>query len=395
MEPLPKRLFERLTANSSVSEGLARRLVCASALASLRSSDVVSGADLGRRLGISRAAVHKHMQQLQTLGFAVEPVARAGYRLARPFTDLVVAEAVLPFLLGPFAADDEALPPVVGLPYRYVAHCVSTNLALKEAADASPTGTVMVTDDQTGGRGRLGRGWVSQVGKDLTFSVLARPALPPARAHLLSLAAALAVVETLEESPGLRGRVGIKWPNDVLVDERKVCGLLLEGSMDADRLQWAIVGIGLNVNSRPEDFTEGLSAEERLQWQGRPQPTSLAAELGQDVPRAPLLATLLRTLGRHVGSVEGAGWADVLSGVRARDLLRGGRVQVFSGPLLDGLLVSGVAEGIGGEGQLLVRTDQGEIEQVFAGDVTLRGPVAGSSAATPAGRDVNHNRDNG
>jgi BirA family transcriptional regulator, biotin operon repressor / biotin---[acetyl-CoA-carboxylase] ligase len=335
----------------------------------------LSGADLGRRLGISRAAVHKQMQQLQALGFAIEPVARAGYRLAAPFTDLVVAEAVLPFLLEPAALRHEVSPPSIGLPYRYVASCASTNVLLKEVAAGAPPGMVIVTDDQTGGRGRLGRGWSSQPGKDLTFSALVRPTLAPARAHLLSLAAALAVADTLEGLPQLTGRVGIKWPNDVLVGDRKVCGILLEGSMDADRLQWAIIGIGLNVNSRPDLFNEGLSAEELRQWTGRPLPTSLAAETGSDVPRAPLFAALLGALARRFSEVEGRQAGAVLAGVRHRDLLRGQAVRVFAGAMLDDLVTGGIAVGIGDEGQLLVRGATGEVTPVFAGDVTLRGPA--------------------
>jgi len=381
MEPLPKRPRDRLSANNSISEGLEHRLALVYELmareALALTSRTLSGADLGRRLGISRAAVHKQTQQLQALGFAIEPVARAGYRLVAPFTDLVVAEAVLPFLLEPAAHHDEPPLPTIGLPYRYVGSCASTNALLKEIAAGSPAGMVIVTDDQTGGRGRLGRGWVSQPGKDLTFSALVRPALAPARAHLLSLAAALAVAETLEGLPRLAGRVGVKWPNDVLVGQRKVCGILLEGSMDADRLQWAIIGIGLNVNSRPDLFTEGLSDEERRQWSGRPLPTSLAAETGGDVPRAPLFAALLRALARRFAEVEGPQAGEVLTGVRRRDLLRGQAVRVFAGTLVDDLVTSGTAEGIGDEGQLLVRGVAGDVTPVFAGDVTLRVPGEG------------------
>ncbi len=379
MRPLPKRLFDHLIANSSINEGLIRRVALASELAAAEVLDghrqTLSGADLGRRLGISRAAVHKHMQQLQDLGFAITPVARTGYRLTASFADLIVAEAALPYLLEGSAAVDETPLPLVGLPYRYVASCASTNVLLRDAAAAAPSGTVLVTDDQTVGRGRLGRGWISQPGKDLTVSVLVRPALAPARAHLLSLAAALAVIETVETLPGLEGRVGLKWPNDVLVAERKVCGILLEGSMDADRLQWAIIGIGLNVNSRPESFIEDQSETERRQWLGRPWPTSLAAEAGAHVPRAPLFAKLLGALAQKFGEVEGKGAHDMLAAVRERDLLRGRAVEVFAGPLLDDPVGGGIAEGIGDEGQLLVRAPGGELTTVYAGDVTLRSPA--------------------
>jgi BirA family biotin operon repressor/biotin-[acetyl-CoA-carboxylase] ligase len=328
---------------------------------------VLSGEELGRILGLSRAAVHKHVEHLRSLGFGIAPIAGSGYRLEHPFTDLVAAEAVLPRLLE---CVDPGPPWVAGLPYQYLAACGSTNQVLKQAAASSPSGAAVVTDDQRGGRGRLGRTWVSQPGKDLTFSVLLHPALVPAQAHLLSLAAALAVAEVLEGIPGLGGRVGIKWPNDVLLSGDKVCGILLEGSMDADRLHWAVAGIGLNVNSDPAGLVRGLPPEAREEWMGRPRPASLRAQVGRDVPRAPLLGTLLARLTERWTDLEAG---SILEGLRRRDVLAGRRVEVLSGPPRNELVVAGESLGIGPEGQLLVRTAASDTVAVFAGDVTVRG----------------------
>ncbi|MBN1628509.1 MAG: biotin--[acetyl-CoA-carboxylase] ligase [Thermoleophilia bacterium] len=329
----------------------------------------VSGEALGKALGLSRAAVHKHMEHLRSLGFAVAPVAGSGYRLERPFDDLVAAEAVLPFL---FDLSLDAGPPAVGLPYRHIACCASTNAELKTVAENAPAGTAVVTDEQTGGRGRLGRTWSSVQGKDLTFSVLLRPTLGPAQAHKLSLTAALAVADVLESLDGLQGRVGIKWPNDVLVGGKKVCGILLEGSMDADRLRWAIAGIGLNVNSDRASLLGGLGSEPAQEWEGRPVPTSLCEEVGAHVARAPLMARLLVALSRHWAE---AGAQDALGGLRSRDVVAGRRVEIWSGPPRNEPVVSGEAAGIGAEGQLLVRVASGEVVPIFAGDVTLRSPA--------------------
>ena len=356
---------------------------------------VLSGQSIGDVSHLSRAAVHKQVERLRALGFAIEPVGGAGYRLARSFDDLVAAEAVIPFLLGLMEAAgppgrSEAPPSnparapawTVGLPYRYLPTCPSTNQALRAVAArppgpaALPAGALLVTDDQTGGRGRLGRDWVSQPGKDLTFSVLLRPALAPARAHLLSLAAALAVAETLETIPGLEGQVGVKWPNDVLLGGRKVCGILVEGAMDSDRLQWAVAGIGLNVNSDPAAFTRGARPETLQQWAGRPEPVSLGHFLGTDLARAPLLAQLLTRLTERWRDVEGG---DLLPGLRQRDVLRGLSVEVLSGPPANTPVVTGEAAGIGEEGQLLVLTADGRQVQVFAGDVTVRSFGKGSA----------------
>lgn len=386
MQPLLKRFPEQVRSSCRLSAGLEHRVAIASLLASSGDGQAVSGELLGSRLGISRAAVQKHVRQLRELGFPIVAAAGTGYRLESPFSDLVVAEAVLPYLLkcreGRWTGG--ILPWLAGVPYCYVKSCASTNAVLRQIADHSPSGTIVVTDEQTDGRGRLGRSWLSRPGKDLTFSLLARPAVAPARAHLVSLAAALAVAETLERLSD--GPVGIKWPNDVLLGADKVCGILVEGSMDADSLRWAVVGIGINVNSEPAAFVERLTAEERRPWIGRPRPVSLRERLGRQVPRAPLFASLLDSLTSHLSALEEAAAAttgntsphgmpesgSLLDGIRRRDVLAGHHVDIFSGPGLDEPVVSGVATGIGPEGQLLVRTADGVIFPVFAGDATLR-----------------------
>jgi BirA family biotin operon repressor/biotin-[acetyl-CoA-carboxylase] ligase len=331
----------------------------------------LSGEELARALGLSRAAVHKHVEHLRGLGFAVASTGGSGYRLARPFTDLVAPEAVLPFLLD---ALDLELEWHAGLPYRYRASCGSTNQVLRREVASAPSGTTVVTDDQTEGRGRLGRGWMSAPGEDLTFSVLVRPRLAPAQAHLLSLAAALAVSETIEEIAGLEGRVKIKWPNDVLLDEDKVCGILLEGSLDTDRVRWAIAGIGLNVNSSPGELVGRLPPEQRAEWRGRPHPVSLRDCLGREVERAPLLARLLCRLTHRWHQAGAPGLLEELS---ARDSLVGRHVVVTAGPPDNEPVVEGKAAGIGPEGQLLVVDATGKTVPVFAGEASV----------TPAGAE--------
>jgi BirA family biotin operon repressor/biotin-[acetyl-CoA-carboxylase] ligase len=369
-QSLSSRILEELLARGLLSAGQAHRVGLVLELDSTGRA-VVSGRALADGLQVSRAAVHKHVGQLRSLGFNIESVGGVGYRMNGPPDDLVAAEAVIPLLLG---SVDPGVAWIAGLPYRYLARCPSTNRALRSATgadelDAAPAGALVITDEQTGGRGRLGRGWISQPGKDLTFSVLLRPNLAPARAHRLSLAAALAVAETLEAVLGLQGRVGIKWPNDVMLDGRKVCGILVEGSMDSDRLHWAIAGIGLNVNGDPETLTHDLDTVGRSEWEGRPEPTSLRYVLGRPVPRALLLARLLTAL---TARWSGAGGSEELDALRSRDLLRGREVDVVSGPPDYEPLVSGEACGIGEEGQLLVRTAGGPVVTVFAGDVSMR-----------------------
>ena len=328
---------------------------------------------LGKELGLSRAAVHKHVEQLRSLGFPVESVAGLGYRLTGPLDDLLAGEAVLPFILQSL---DSNAPWAAGLPYLYRARCESTNRVLREAIGAGDPlpGTTVVTDHQTRGRGRLDRVWRDDAGRDLTFSVLLRPSLAPGQAHLLSLAAALAVAETVEAHLGLDTPVEVKWPNDVVVGGRKLCGILLEGSMDGDRLHWVIAGIGLNVNSDCADTAALIEREDEEGLAGRPAPVSLGELLGGEVPRAPLLAALLARLTIRWTELERPGGAaTVLAALRERDALAGRPVEVVGGGSSGGVVAAGEAAGFGPEGQLLVRTASGEVVAVFAGDVSLRG----------------------
>ena len=271
-------------------------------------------------------------------------------------------------------------PWVAGLPFEYRAACASTNAALKEIADGSRAGTALVTDEQTGGRGRLGRTWFSEPGVDLTFSVLLRPRVKLSKGHLLALATGVAVAEVLEQGFGLEGQVALKWPNDVLLAGRKMCGILLEASADADRIVWAVAGVGLNVNGEPSRVLASLPPDRAVEWRGRPQPVSLKEYLGVAVPRAPLLAALLARL---TWWWTGLDWTStiptLLAEWRKRDALAGRPVEVFAGADRSELVVAGVAAGIGEEGQLLVRTggvsEDGALIEVFAGDVSVTAAV--------------------
>lgn len=338
-----------------------------------RERAALSGERLGRMLGLSRAAVNKHVNHLRERGFAIESVAGSGYTLTASADDLLVAEAAIPHLLRTLEPN---LPWQVGLPYLYRGTCESTNLVLRAAMGEGPTlpsGAVAVTDHQVGGRGRLGRGWSDQPGKEVMFSVLIRPSLAPGQAHLLSLAAALAVARTLEALPGLAGKVRIKWPNDVLIDGGKVCGILLEGSMDTDRLHWAMAGIGVNVNSDPAGLERAIAERGDEGAGGRPRPASLRERLGRPVPRAPLLATLFKALTSHWSELEEGqqGVDRLLAGLRELDALAGSTVEVRGGPGHPEIVAAGEAAGIGAEGQLLVRVPSGETISVVAGDVTV------------------------
>lgn len=346
-----------------VEPGVAHRVRI---VARLDGGSSISGQDLARELGVSRAAVHKHMQTLRASGLGIKSVPGTGYVLEEPMNSLSPG-STLPYVLDGSPPSGSESRGVSGLPYFYESVVGSTNDLLKERlGDAVSCGALAVTDYQLAGKGRLGRGWVSEPGKDLTFSLLLRPQVTPAGAHLLVLAAGAAVTEVLELLPGLKGRVGIKWPNDVFVDGRKVCGILSEASVDMDVLHWVVLGVGLNVNATPiragrQDDGEGLRVEA----------IALKEAVGAPVPRGRLLGLLIRHLTPRIRQVEEDGRAELLEFVRSRDVLQGRSVVVRTGAGGREVAARGQVVGLGREGELIVREAGGTVKSLTAGEVTL------------------------
>ena len=289
----------------------------------------VSGPDLAARLDVSRAAIWKHVEALREAGFAIES-DDAGYRL-----DGVPAyggEAIAFGLDAPIEVEyHDSLP--------------STNARARELAAGGATDVAVVADEQTGGRGRLDRGWVSPPG-GIWLSVLCCPDLPPAHAPILTLAAAVAATETAREA-GVDAR--IKWPNDLLVPsgngsddgDRKLAGILTEMEGEADRLSWVVVGIGINVD------TAGLPAGA----------TGLLART-DEVDRRTFVQRLLERFDALRDDPKA-----VLGAWREHALTIGQRVRVETPT--DGIV--GEAIDIEFPGSLVVETDDGRV-RVHAGD---------------------------
>lgn len=354
---LPQRADEWLAAHRTmVDAGVVQR---ARIVARLLGGGRVSGQRLASELGVSRAAVHKHADVLRGLGVPLSSIPGVGYELLPPF-DILAPEVVLPLLAS--------RAPSFGGPYLFHAEIGSTNVVAQEAArGGAPHGALAVTDFQSSGRGRLGRGWTSEPGLDLTFSIVLRPDCAPQSVSRLTLAAGVAVADTILALGDLDGRVTVKWPNDVLIDGRKVCGILSEAALDMDRLHWVVVGIGLNVNGTP---ASGVALQELPP--GAPLPISLREARGTFTPRTPLLVELLAALSSVFASVEGEAWDRALGRLRALDALRGQRVDVRARVGGGYPVLSGVADGLASDGSLRVRDDSGALHEVVSGDVTLR-----------------------
>ncbi len=237
---------------------------------------------------------------------------------------------------------------------HYLSATTSTNDVLKSlAADGAPEGTVVVTDEQTAGRGRLDRRWIAPPASSLLLSLLFRPALPPRHAHALTMLCSLSVRDAVRQLLGLE--VGLKWPNDVLHQGRKLGGLLTEVDAESESLWYGIVGIGVNVNWDP-------SAVPALT-----QPaTSLSNIVGKPVSRGDLLRYVLQAVSERYDALK-TGMSPVEEWEAALETIG---QQVVVGGL--GEEFEGLAVGVEADGALLVRTPTGQVHRVVAGDVRVR-----------------------
>jgi BirA family biotin operon repressor/biotin-[acetyl-CoA-carboxylase] ligase len=243
----------------------------------------------------------------------------------------------------------------IGAPLTIVGRTTSTNDLAKQAArEGAPHGATFVAEEQTEGRGRQGRAWLAGAGESLLMSVVLRVTCPPARLPPLALVAGLATRDAVAR--WTRETPRIKWPNDVMIGERKIAGVLVEGILQGTRVEALVVGIGINVHARafPDEIASLATS------------IALAAKSDEAVDRGELLADLLVALDRDIALASARGLGLVHARLTQFDALRGLRVS--------GDEVSGTAEGIDLDGRLLVRGDDGILRRCSAGEVRVSAP---------------------
>ena len=305
----------------------------------------VSGTKVGDEIGTSRSEVWRLIQQLRSLGVQVEGQPSTGYRL-RKVPDLLLADVLAPLLKGTLFS-----------PVHHYFKIGSTNIAAMQAAAAgAPEGSVFLAEEQTAGRGRGANRWSSPRSTGIYCSVVLRPELPPSVALVLSLATGLAVHSAVR---GIDSRLNpdLKWPNDVLLEGKKFCGILTEMNAEATRVHYIVVGIGINVNQAkfPEDLHEIA--------------TSLQLVSGTEWSRVELTAALLKSLHRE--------YRDLLEKPGAHDSIlrrfaenssyaRGRKVYIEENGGFEG-----VTKGLDGRGFLQVRTAHG-LRTVLSGTVRAK-----------------------
>lgn len=308
--------------------------------------DYVSGQELCGHFGVSRTAVWKAIGQLRKEGYQIEAVQNRGY-LLRDAADAYGADELKSRIHTKWA----------GRNLLYFDTLDSTNIRAKlEAENGAPHGTLVVTDMQTAGRGRRGRGWESPACTNLYFTIALKPDFVPEKASMLTLVMAHAAARGIQMETGLN--CGIKWPNDLVSGGRKLCGILTEMSVERGYIHYVVIGVGINV--REQEFPEEVAGKA----------SCLERELGRPVSRSGLL---VRIMSCFEEDYENFIAAEDLSGLREsyeRMLVNMGENVCVLDPRGE---FRGVAHGITATGELLVEKEDGEVVQVYAGEVSVRG----------------------
>ena len=304
----------------------------------------ISGEEISKSLGITRAGIWKKVEALRQKGYLIEAVPSKGYKLLNS-PDIPTKEEIQAVFKGD----------IIGREVMFYEKTTSTNDKVMEIGADGLDGTVVISDAQKQGRGRLGRDWISPPGANLYFTVLLKPLFSPKEASIFTLMAAVAVVSAIREYAGLNAV--IKWPNDILIRNKKVGGILTEMKSDMDRINFIAIGIGVNVNMSLSMLPTGMKSIA----------TSLKKEKGKSVNRVELLGEILRNLEYWYKKVL-AGKKKVLLGKWLYfDSTVGNKIKIKT----QGGIISGIAEGISDEGGLNIRLSSGRIETVSAGEVTI------------------------
>ncbi|OAZ48612.1 biotin--[acetyl-CoA-carboxylase] ligase [Paenibacillus polymyxa] len=310
------------------------------------SSDYVSGEEISRRLSVSRTAVWKQINKLRELGYNIDASSRRGYRLISQPDRLEASKLA-----------DMLNTQSFGQRIVVLDSTVSTQQdAMRLAEEGAPEGTLVLAEEQTAGRGRLGRKWYSPRGKGIWMSIVLRPTQPLAFTPQLTLLTGVAVCRAIRRLTGVEA--GIKWPNDLLIHGRKVSGILLESATEDQRVRYCIAGIGIDVNLNVEDYPEELSHVG----------TSLKIEAGLEVDRTALIAAVLEEMELLSKLYAEQGFQPIAMLWEALSVTMNRSVRAHTG---QGIAVEGTAVGLDPSGALVIETNQGERIQVISGDIQL------------------------
>lgn len=307
--------------------------------------DFLSGQYLADLIGCTRTAVWKHIEELRKEGFELEAVRRKGYRIVKvpeKITENEVRLGLMTKRLGQHIHYEESVDS-------------TQKIALQLSLDGAPEGTVVIAEEQTNGRGRMARTWFSPKYTGIWMSVILRPQLLPHKAPQLTLVTAVAVVQAIEELVSIKPQ--IKWPNDILIDGKKMTGILTELQAESDRINSVIIGIGINANQELEVYPEELQSIA----------TSLRIETGKTINRAELIKLVLAKI-EHLYDVylqEGFYPIKLLWESYAVSI-----GKMITARMLQGNLY-GKALGITDDGALMMEDELGKVHLVYSADIEI------------------------
>ncbi|MDD3840492.1 MAG: biotin--[acetyl-CoA-carboxylase] ligase [Clostridia bacterium] len=309
----------------------------------------ISGEKISDDIGVTRAAVWKHINSLREQGYIIKSSPNKGYILVSS-----------PDILVPYEIKDNLNTSVIGKNIIYHKSVDSTNNVLKRMINTEECkqGTVAIAEQQTEGRGRLGRCWMSPAYKGIWMSILLKPEIKTSEAPFLTLASAVAVAEAIRDITELKAT--IKWPNDIIINGKKVCGILTEVNGELDMVNYVIIGIGINANVEHDDFPEELIEKA----------TSLKNEKGEDVCRAHIARKVIegieinyRKFHVEQGRIDIVDRCKKLSATIGKQIRVNGYNDSYYGEAVD----------IDYQGRLVVKKEDGSIERLISGEISVRG----------------------
>jgi BirA family biotin operon repressor/biotin-[acetyl-CoA-carboxylase] ligase len=307
----------------------------------------LSGAEISKILGISRSAIWKHIKALRREGYQIEAKPASGYQL------IAVPSHLTTWEIQTGLETEEIGKKVHVFPKVDSSNTVAFQLALKGASE----GEVVIVESQTTGKGRMGRRWESPAGVNIYLSIILRPLFPPSKIPLITLMTAVACTEGIEEVTGILP--AIKWPNDLLLGEKKLGGILTEADMEMDRINFVIVGIGINVNMTRGAFPPSI----------RDTASSLQEALGKQISRILIIQAILRRFELWYTRFKEGRVEAITRRWEELSQIRGKHVSVdFMGETVQGQVLE-----IDADGALLVQEAGGELKRIVAGDVHVRG----------------------
>ena len=307
----------------------------------------ISGQKLSEELNVSRTSVWKYMNSLKEEGYNIESISRKGHRLISS-PDILTSEEIAQHLNTKN----------IGRDIRYYETIESTNKTAKQIAQQEDKeGTVIISEEQTEGRGRLGRNWTSPKGKGIWMSIVIKPNIAPTDASKVTQLTAAAVYSALSEM-GIETQ--IKWPNDIILNEKKVCGILTEMSSEMMQINYMVVGIGINVNLDLEDIPDDI----------REKATSLKIEIEEKIDRKELIGKILNKFEYFYELFINEGdISEAISVCRERSILIGKNIRVIERKQE----LQREAIDLTENGELVVKDEFGNTSVVISGEVSVRG----------------------